>query len=203
MATTITKKANKSKVKIPDYLIYEILDNKKIYYKDYKKVLSGELPKEAIMGSSDVQAWIIDLIIRFLHFNLNYKKYKILSNEVGYFYTKNRKGKWFNLDIAIVSREKLKKPEGSYLKVSPEVVIEVDTKADLSELGDEYFFLKTKKLLESGVKKVIWIFTQSKKIMVAEKDKEWKIIDWDKDINIIDDITLNLSKVYEEETSKK
>lgn len=198
MATASIKK-KKSKVKIPDYLVYEILDDKKIYYKNYEKVLSGQLPKEAVMGSSDLQAWIVDLITKFLHLNLDYKKYKVFPNEVGYYYTKTRKGKWLNLDIAIVSREKLKKPQGTYLKVPPEVVIEVDTKADLSEIGDEYFFLKTKKLLESGVKKVIWIYTQAKKIMVAQEDKEWKIVDWNYDIEIIDGIIFNLEKKLEED----
>ena len=89
MAITVEKR--KRRKKIPDYLVYEILGNKKIYYRDYEKVLSGELPKEAVMGSSDLQAWIIDILIRFLHLNLDYKRYKVLSNEVGYFYTKNRK----------------------------------------------------------------------------------------------------------------
>ncbi len=200
MAITVEKR--KRRKKVPDYLVYEILGNKKIYYRDYEKVLSGELPKEAVMGSSDLQSWIIDILIRFLHLNLDYKRYKVLSNEVGYFYTKNRKGKWFNLDIAVVDREKLKEPSGSYLKVPPEIVIEVDTKADLSELGDEYFFLKTKKLLESGVKRVIWIFTESKKILVADKDKEWIITDWDKDIELMKRIVFNLEKMFEEEIKK-
>ena len=151
------------------------------------------------MGSSDLQSWIVSLIVEHLYKALDNKKYKILFNEIGYFYTKTREGKWLNLDIAIVSREKLKKPQGTYLKVPPEVVIEVDTKADLSEIGDEYFFLKTKRLLKSGVKKVIWIYTQAKKIMVAQDDKEWKIVDWNYDIEIIDGIIFNLEKALEEE----
>jgi len=199
MVSTIEKKKKKTRKRVPDYLVYEILGNKKIYYKNYEKVLSGELPKEAVMGSSDLHAWIIDLIIRFLHLNLNYKKYKILVGEVGYFYTKSRKGKWLNLDIAIMDREKLKEPAGTYLKVPPEVAIEVDTKADLSNIGDEYFFLKIDKLLKSGVKNVIWIFTEPKKIIIAEKDKEWIITGWNKDINIIDDINLNIEKSLKEE----
>ena len=202
MVVVVEKKSEKKKrgrKKIPNYLVYEILNNKKIYYKDYKKVLTGELPAEAIMGSSDLQAWIIDLIVRFLHLNLDYSKYKVLFNEVGYFYTKNRKGKWFNLDIAIIDREKLKKPEGTYLKIPPEVVIEIDTKADLSEIGDEYFIIKTEKLLKSGIKKVIWIFTDAKKVQIAESKKPWIIVDFDYEIEIIDNININLEKLLKEE----
>ena len=200
---TITKKEavkkKKGRPKIPDYLVYEILDNQKIYYKDYKKVLLGELPPEAVMGSSDLQAWIIDLVLKVLYLKLNHKKYKIFSGEVGYFYTPSRSRKWLNLDIAIVSREKLKKPQGTYLKIPPEVVIEVDTKADLSKIGSQYYFLKTDRLLKSGVKKVIWIFTEYKKIQIAENNKPWLTVNYDYDFEIIDGLNINLDKLLKEE----
>ena len=200
---TLTKTKNvknkkRGRPKIPDYLVYEILDNKKIYYRGYKKVLSGEIPAEAVMGSSDLQAWIISTIVEFLLKTLP-KKYKILFNEVGYFYTPSRSKKWLNLDIAIVSREKLKKPQGTYLKIPPEIVIEVDTKADLSNIGNQYYISKTDKLLKSGVKKVIWIFTDVKKIQIAENNKPWLTVDYDYEFEIIDGIILNLEKLLEEE----
>jgi hypothetical protein len=189
----------KGRPKIPDYLVYEILGNRKIYYRDYQKVLSGELPPEAVMGSSDLQAWIVALIVRFLAKTLNFKKYLLLTNEVGYFYTPQRKGKWLNLDIAIVSREKFKKPSGTYLTIPPEVVIEVDTKADLSKLGDRYFIEKTEKLLKSGIKKVVWVFTEQKKLQIAEEGKPWLIVDFDYEFEIVDGVKINLKKLLEEE----
>ena len=193
-----SEKKSKTKKKIPKYLVYEILDKNKIYYKNYQKVLSGELPPEAIMGSSDLQAWIISTIMEFL-FKVLPNKYKLLSNEVGYFYTPSRSRKWLNLDIAIVSREKLKKPQGTYLKIPPEVVIEVDTKADLSEIGDEYYILKTERLIKSGVKKVIWIFTDAKKIQIAQDKEPWLIVNFDYEFEIIDNIKFNLQKLLDEE----
>ena len=199
--TEVKKTKKKGRPKIPDYLVYEILDNQKIYYRDYKKVLSGELPLEAVMGSSDLPAWIIDTIVRFLHRFLDYKKYKLLYNEVGYFYTPSRSKKWLNLDIAIVSREKLKKPKGTYLKIPPEVVIEVDTKADLSKIGSQYYFIKTDRLLKSGVKKVIWIFTEYKKIQIAENNKPWLTVDYNYDFEIIDGLILNLDKLLKDENN--
>ena len=199
VAETKTTKKKKGRPKIPDYLVYEILDNKKIYYRNYKKVLSGELPLEAVMGSSDLQAWIIFLISSFLSKNLDLKKYMVLLNKVGYFYTPSRSKRWFNLDIAIVSRERLKKPQGTYLKVPPEVVIEIDTKADLSDIGDQYYIKKTDRLLKSGVKKVIWIFTDVKKIQIAENNKPWLTVDYDYQFEIIDGIKLNLDELLKEE----
>ena len=193
------EKKKKRRKKIPDYLVYEILDNKKIYYRDYKKVLSGELPPEAVIGSSDLHAWIIDLILQVLYKNIDLNKFKILVGEVGYFYTPSRSKKWLNLDIAIISREKLKKPQGTYLKIPPEVVIEVDTKADLSEIGDEYYIAKTERLLKSGIKKVIWIFTEYEKIQIAEAKKPWLTVDYDYEFEIIDGIRLNLEKLLKEE----
>ncbi len=192
-------KKRKGRKKIPDYLVYEILDNKKIYYRDYKKVLSGELSPEAIMGSSDLQGWIIFLISSFLSQNLDLKKYMVLLNEVEYFYTPSRSKKWLNLDIAIVSKEKLQKPQGTYLKIPPEVVIEVDTKADLSKIGNEYYIAKTERLLKSGIKRVIWIFTDVKKIQIAEAKKPWIIVDYDYEFEIIDSIKINLEKLIKEE----
>ncbi len=198
MPATVEKNKRKGHPKIPNYLIYEILGNKKIYYKDYKKVVSGELPPEAVMGSSDIQAWIISTIVEFLIKNLP-KNYKVLFNEVGYFYTSSRSKKWLNLDIAILSRETLKKLQGTYLKIPPEVVIEVDTKADLSDIGDEYYIAKTERLLRSGIKKVIWIFTDVKKLQIAEPEKPWLVVDFDYEFEIIDNIKLNLEKLIEEE----
>ena len=132
---------------------------------------------------------------------LNFKKYLLLTIEVGYFYTPQRKGKWLNLDIAIVSREKFKKPSGTYLKIPPEVVIEVDTKADLSKLGDRYFIEKTEKLLKSGIKKVVWVFTEQKKLQIAEEGKPWLIVDFDYEFEIVDGIKFNLKELLEKENS--
>jgi Uma2 family endonuclease len=199
MSTVLeNKKTKRGRKKIPDYLVYEILGNKRIYYRDYKKVLSGELPPKAVMGSSDLQAWIISTILEFLFKSLP-NKYKVLSNELGYFYTQSRSKKWLNLDIAVVSKEKLKKLEGTYLKLPPEVVIEVDTKADISKMGDNYYIEKTDKLLKSGIKKVIWVLTNPKKIIVAEKGKNWIITDYNSNIEVLDGIVLNLEKLLKEE----
>jgi hypothetical protein len=52
------------------------------------------------------------------------------------------------------------------------VVIEVDIKADTEdEEKDSFNYVnkKTEELLAFGIKKVIWIFTDSEKVLLAEK----------------------------------
>lgn len=202
MATlTKTKKATKKKKQIPKELVYEIINASPVYYRDYEKVLSGQTTLEGAMGSSDLQSWIILTIVEFLLLNLDKKKYKILSNELGYIPKQRTK---YNLDIAIIDRNKIKQLTGKYLKIPPEIVIEVDTKADLKKFENpqDYFHRKTQDLLDSGIKKVVWIFTKEKKIWIAEKGKRWIITDWDDEINIFDDINFNLKKLLDKENIK-
>ena len=174
-------------------LTYERRHGSPIYYRGYEKVLSGELPPEAVMGSSVLQAWIIDVIVRFLHKFLSGNRYQLLYNEVGFKFAPRS---WYSLDIAIWDRAKLFEEgiKDKYAQVPPEIVIEVDTKADLEKFStpQEYFHVKTQDLLNAGVKKVIWIFTREKKVWIAEKDKPWLIVDWDYEISILDDVSMNL-----------
>ena len=179
--------------KLLKILTYERRHGSPIYYRGYEKVLSGELPPEAVMGSSVLQAWIIDVIVRFLHKFLSGNRYQLLYNEVGFKFAPRS---WYNLDIAIWDRAKLFE-EGirdKYAQIPPEVVIEIDTKADLEKFStpQEYFHVKTQDLLNAGVKKVIWIFTREKKLWIAEKDKPWLIVDWDYEISILDGVFMNL-----------
>lgn len=173
-------------------LIYEWHKNKPLYYRGYNLVLLGKRDLEDIMGSSDIQSWIIDSILHFLHKNLDYEKYKILSNELGFIYSKNR---WYNLDIAIYERDKLKLT-GKYTKIPPKVAIEVDTKADLSnfENPNDYFIEKTDTLLKSGVERVIWIFSNTKRVLYADS-QEWKFYKFSDRLKILDDLYFILSEI--------
>ena len=132
MSVEIKKKKKKG---IPRALIYEMRYGSPIYYKDYDKVLTGEKTLEEVIGSSKLQALLIWLILKFLTKNIDTTKYYLLTNEVGFqWFPRN----WRNLDIAIFEKDKLLK-EGvndKYVKTPPEVVIEIDTKADLRKYGD-------------------------------------------------------------------
>jgi len=183
--------------KIPESLIYEMVGDKPIYYKGYKDYLKGKKQIEELMGSSYLQSLIITKLVFLLMSKLG-EDYTVLTNEVGLQF--KDKG-WRAADIAIIENEKLKgiKKTAKYLNVPPKIVIEIDTKAELEEVQDSfsYFHKKTDELLEFGVEKVIWIFTDSQKIMVSEKNKNWQILSWSKDIAVIDSININLEKLID------
>ena len=200
--STVVKNKNKVKKqtkrqRIPKYLIYEMRKGSPIYYRDYDKVISGEKTLEEVMGSSELQAFFVILISNYLYNKLK-NKYFILGNEVGFKFSPRS---WYNLDIAIIEKEKLKKPTNKYLTVAPKVVIEIDTKADLRKFENpqDYFHRKTQDLLDSGVEKVIWIFTKDRKVWVAEKNKRWIITDWNDTIDVIDGLALNIEDLLKKE----
>ena len=114
------KPASKRKTILKE-LIYEMRHGKPIYYRDYDKVLSGEKSLEEVMGSSGLQSWLIDLIVRFLHVVLNPKNYQILLGEVGYKFAPKS---WYNLDIGIWEKEKVKPflKKDKMVPVAPKVV---------------------------------------------------------------------------------
>ena len=191
---------SKKKRGVPKILIYEMRYGKPIYYRDYRKVLSNERSLEEIMGSGGLQSWLINLIVHYLYKTLNLKSYQLLFNEVGYKFSLKS---WYNLDIGIWEREKVKSflKVNKFIQIAPKVVIEVGTKADLKrfENPQDYFHMKTQDLLDSGVERVIWIFTKDKKVWIAENKKPWLIVNWDYDIPVIENISINLNKLIEEE----
>ncbi len=198
MELKVKEKKKTIRKRIPKELIYEMRHGSPIYYRDYDKVLKGEKTLEEVMGSGGLQSILIALIVGYIYSKINNQKYLIATNEVGYKFASRS---WYNLDIAIIDREKLKDiPEG-YITTAPEVVIGIDTKADLRKFENpqDYFHRKTQDLLDSGVKKVIWIFTKEKKVWVAEKGKRWIITDWNDTIEVMDNIKLNLEELLKKE----
>ncbi len=189
----------KTTKKVPKELVYEMRHGKLIYYRDYDKVLAGEKTLEEVIGNVKIQWLIISLILRVLMRKLSLDKYEIATNEVGF---KLAPRSWRSLDIAIFRKGGLLEEgiDNRYVKTPPEVVIEVDTKADLRKYGDfmHYMTEKTQDLLNAGVKRVIWITTYDRKIMVAEKDKRWFITDWNDTVKVIEGIELNIEKLLKE-----
>ncbi len=183
----------KSREELLNTLIYEKVKGKPIYYHDYEKVLKGELPAEAVMGSGDMQAYIIAVLVAYLFSRLDPDRYVIMTNELG-FYTSEENFRL--LDIAIFEKGKFKFT-GGYTKIPPKVVIEVDTKADLKDYIslEDYAFEKTQDLINVGVERVIWIFTKTKKVMIAEKGKKWIVQDWKEDFEIFEGIGLNIDEL--------
>jgi hypothetical protein len=55
---------------------------------------------------------------------------------------------------------------------------------------------KTKKLLNFGVEKVVWVFSEYQKVMIAVPNGDWITRDWDKDIEILDGDSVNLAELF-------
>jgi len=195
-----TKHKATSKKEVPKNLIYETINGKPIYYKGYKQVINNEITFEEIMGSSDLQALIIDCVVLFLHDHLDRNKYKVMSNELGIHLDKNSN---LAADIAIYEKDKLKshKFTGNYMSIPPKIVIEVDTKADLNDFDNamDYIDVKTKKLFLFGVEKVFWILTKSRKVIAAIPNDTWGMMDWTGELILMNDIKFTINQLVKED----
>ena len=182
--------------KIPEELIYEMVNGVPIYYKGYREYLAGTKQMEELRGSSYLQALLGTELVILLSRLLDMDKYRIMSNEIGLKFTK---GSWRAADLVIYEKSKLKgiAIDNKYLEVAPEVVIEIDTKANLAEIENPlgYYQEKTAQLLEFGVQKVIWIFSDTQKVMIAEDRDDWQIISWHKAIEIMEGVKVNIQDI--------
>jgi len=196
------RKAKKPAKKVPDYLICEIMDGQPIYYKGYQEVLTEAKTLEEIMGSSSLQAYIITYLLQILFKHLDEKQYIIFTNEAG-LHLDNRN----NLagDILVYDRThfSIDAINENYFSTPPKLVIEVDISVDTAHLSSEgYVHTKTRKLLDFGVEKVIWITTPAKTIMVASPNEDWQIKDWNKDIEVLAGVEFNVGQYLRAEGSK-
>ena len=188
---------------IPESLIYEMTDQGPIYYRGYEAYLNGTKTLEEIMGSSILQSFIVTRLSHFITAALIAKnKYVPLSSELG---IQLARGKHRAADIAIVRRDQMKKVKDKrkYLGFAPEVVIEVDIKAELKAvdgMADSLGYVneKTEELFRFGVKKVIWILTDTEKVVVAEAGQPWAFVDWDQDIAVLDNCRVNVRAIVDE-----
>jgi hypothetical protein len=200
MEAVLEKPRQKPSQKIPSNLIYEVMDGSPIYYKGYKDVLKGEKTVEDIMPSSFIQVLIVAAIVRFLNAKLA-KRFIVGSNESGLHLSKSIN---FANDIQVIEKSKIKDfYSNKFLDIAPKIVFEIDTQADTSkfESPDEYFYGKTQKMLDFGVEKVIWVMTITRKILIAENHKPWLIVDWDAEIEVMDEIKFVLNDLLKEEAS--
>lgn len=179
---------------IPKILIYEEFDGHPIYRKGYKDVILGLKKIEEInMGTSKLQYFIISCIIKYLNRNLP-ESYFAGASELGLHLTTNSN---FSADIAIFREGQLQVGFHStkYADVPPSVVVEVDIKIDESEYfqnEEEYFHKKTERLLQWGVERVIWVFSSSRRVLIADNLQKWEFNSWELPFTIIDEHEINL-----------
>ena len=191
------KTALKENKKLLKDLIYEEVNGKPIYYKNYKLVIKGKKTLEEVKMSSSIQSEIVVLLINFLSLRLDKGKYKILAHEIGVRTANGRR----SIDIAIFEYKKVKPYLGKnkIIPFVPKIAIEVDTKIEGNVIN--YVNEKIRDLLISGTEKVIWIFTKTKIILIATLQNS-EIKSFEDDISIIEGITLNLNRLLKEEIWK-
>jgi Uma2 family endonuclease len=187
---------------IPPSMVAEIMDGKPVYYKGYKQVLENIKTPEEIMGASSLQSVIISYILRVLFRSLDEKEFQILTNEAGLHLDKKNN---LSGDILIYESSKfaVKDADKHYATIPPKIQIEVDIEVDTENFGspDDYMYQKTQKLLDFGVEKVIWVSSNSKKVLIATSKSDWSVSTWHKNITVIDNVFVNIGAYLEQEKS--
>jgi Uma2 family endonuclease len=185
---------------VPKALIYEIMDGEPIYYRGYREVLNGKKTIEEIMGASTLQSvlasYFFTLLVRFI----DETKYWFFSNETGV-HIDHRNNLAHGVAVyekTVLTPDKINK---KYADVPALVAIEIDIQADLSNDRDwQYVTRKTRKLLDFGTQKVIWVFTDSQQVMVAERGADaWLTMDWNRDIDLLDGQRFNVGAYLDRE----
>ncbi|MCU0445085.1 MAG: Uma2 family endonuclease [Microscillaceae bacterium] len=181
---------------IPEALIYEMANGKPIYYRGYKEVLEKRKKIEEIMSCSSLQALLIARIIKFLNRSLDDNLWEVFTNEMG---VQIKKGVTRACDIAIFEKAQLADYQynDKLFSLAPKIVIEVDTKADMEDETTplDYYFKKTQELLDFGVEKLLWITTESQKIMLAMPNHDWITSDWNTEVEIVPNLKLNVAEL--------
>ncbi len=191
----------KTKNSLLKELVYEEVNGKPIYYKNYKLVIKGKKTLEEVKMSSALQALILKLLSTFLEGIIDKRNYIILYHEIGVRTKKSLR----SIDLAIFNKQIIKPylNRDKILPICPIIAIEIDTKAQLKE-GEymNYIYEKVNDLLNSGTNKVIWILTKPRIILIAQKGKSWEIKKWNDDVEVMENITFNLDKLLREEIWK-
>ncbi len=184
---------------IPDYLVKEEIAGIPFYYKGYKEVLAGNKTPEEIMGSSGLQSVLVSFLFKTLIISLPDRQYWVLTNELGSHHGHKKNP---SHDIAVFDKTVLtpNKITPKYTDVPAELVIEVDVDVELEQIEETQFIaLKTKECFRFGVKRFIWVLSPARQVIVAEPEQDWLMIDWNKEIELIDGIKVNIGQYLKQE----
>lgn len=98
-------------------------------------------------------------------------------------------------DISIFSKENYK-PVDKYADFPPEIIIEIDVRAEIEEgIELDYVAEKTDDYHRFGVKRIIWIFTKAKKVIVANAGQPWIMDDWSAEVEVMEGISFNVAEI--------
>ena len=183
---------------IPESLIFETINGRPLYYEGYQDVVAGILKPEDIMGSSDLQSIIVAIIVGTLWNRIDRKLYQLASNESGLHIGP---GDNLSADIAIFEKAAVGTLKGKYFDVPPKIVVEVDIKIDLKEIGGDvaYISIKSQELFAFGVERVIWVLSKIQKVISMQPNQDWIVTDWGNDVTVMDGCVLNVKQLLDEE----
>ena len=187
---------------IPSALIYEIIDGKPIYFAGYKDVLNGNKTIEEIRTTGKKQSLMLNAIQTHLLRTHADKALTIMTGEIGIHISKNQN---FSCDLVVFEDATLATLDinQNYFEVPPKLIVEVDLQADPTSINiNQYILKKTRKLLQFGVEKVIWVFSDPPLISVATAKGTWTINEWDTPIELIDGHFVNLADLFRQKNIK-
>ncbi len=134
------------------------------------------------------------LLIKYL----NLDSYYVFTSESGNHLAKNLN---YGLDLAVYEATILTPDRitTKYVDVPPRLVVEVDVRVDTEPLSEiDFIHLKTQRLLEYGVKRVIWVTPATQKVLIAELDKDWLVRDWNKPFELWPGVEANVGAYLKE-----
>ena len=144
MAATATIFPPKKGLRIPDDLVWEVLDGKPLYRRGYMQVVKKLKTYQDIMGTSSYQSIITTFLTLLLGTKLDFSRFDIMIGEIGVHL--NHKDNVSN-DIAIFNRLEGQQFSKKYVDFAPKIVIEIDIDIDPSVMQDiEYLNRKTGKV---------------------------------------------------------
>lgn len=195
-ATGIRKKRS---IKIPDSFIYEIMDGKPIYYKGYKTAIKHKKTAESIMGASSLQAKLLVYFLRLVFKAFSENEFEILTGEPGLHLNlrNNLSG-----DLLVFNKKDFpsSKISKKYADVPAYLHSEIDIQAALEDMTETgYIHNKTQKLLDFGTGKIIWVFTNIQKVLIAQPNEDWRWVDWHKNIELAEGQFFNIGKFIADE----
>lgn len=202
-AQTLTIQPTK---KIPEVLIKETIDGIPFYYKGYRDTINKTKKLHDIMADSGLQSFIKRYIFQLLLQSLPPTDYEVFMGEVGSHLAPNVN---MSLDVVVYDAKQLTpdKITTKYIDVVPKIVLEIDVNVEMrdekSDLFEEYVLRKVRRLHQFGTEKVVWIFTQSKTIIVTSPDGTWKINDWDREIELLEGVKFNIEQYLKEKGIEK
>ncbi len=182
---------------IPEFLIRETIDGIPFYYKGFRDVINKTKTKAEIMADSGLQGFIKSWLMGLLFQHLDLSKYYIFVGETGA-HIDHRNN--LALDLSVYDKNVLTpdKITTKYIDVHPKLVVEIDVSVELesSDIStfDDFLLRKVRKLHQFGTEKIIWIFSKSKTVIVATPDNKWDVLEWDTDVELLEDITFNIAK---------